>query len=1054
MIDEIPDVARSIAELRKFMDGFVRALDALGENVSAAAPDEVRAFLPLYALIVPVFDERLVRCADLLGRGLRDEALGYEADVPPVLDAVTLLDLASKPQWEAWKGAMEAHDFPLPTMPRMDLAGALFDARNTLIDLKPLLDRWRRLNLSNAPLPERLRMLRLLRQKDSNNEVWFESLVEHEKQRLMEIERDIKAAISAKDEAALAVIVAELAENWVEPPPGRIKLAATSALEGFKSSRVDRQMDEVGRNLAAAYEAKDLDAGRQLRRQWAALLEEKGAAAAGDPRVADAEPATTWVDRHDRLESLSAEIWQSLDAEPSGFRARRQWARSLERMGQEIEDLSEKLHDDIDIAPVERALERISRVLEAFDREERFRRRIMFAGVGVAALLVAGVVIGRQVMLSHEQRVLDAIAEIDKQEARIRAGEIEPLDDVANKLQPSILADPRFAGKLALARGELQKQDERRRRLATGLEEIEKSVRAVETAHQSRKDPLQPWPAEFAAASRRLADVERAGEAVTAAEQAKLVEVRGDLDIAKTRFHGEADAHVESEIREINARVVELRELVNKDRAALIKGVEEQRTRFLDLHRRASAQAAPEADGTYENLRTTSAKVRALIAEDGIVAKQLGELDALAAKWEAFEKALALLDDKLGDWPAYAAQLRAIASGFPDIPEARDYGSCAGAEPMWVAADQWNRLTKTFQPLRNATAAQAQALLEGINALQGAAAEFAPARDFKTQFAAVIQMLATRKPAEVRNAIRTFLDGVWLAELKSLVTVEGDADGFYCIDVPAEGAFFKYVSGWKGGGGWPLKQSGAAAAAVKPAPQLAMRDKLNAMLKLWQAQPEGLQFDQKVVDLLEAVIVQKEVDPILLVVTLRQIFLAARDHSRVLQCPQAVALQDVLKNDRAPDEVIPGIPKEDLKLWVRHDRDILPGYVHAAGKAKEILVQALDAIPHMRQALANEQALLASVAGERLELVGRTGRDAKGLGTAVVRGKAVAGDLWWVDRAGGLKPGGTIDVTGRFTPTRPPAPAGSPLYRKERFGAPAKPQAAGGKAETQEKRGA
>lgn len=1045
MTEDIPEVARSIDSLRKFMGDFANALNALVDGVSATAPNEVRACLPVYSQIIPVFDERLARCADLLRRGLRDEAVGYEADTPALIDAVTLLDLASKPQWEAWKSALDANDFPLPPLPRMDLAAVLVEARNTLADLKPLLDRWRRLNLSNAPLPERLRMLRKLRQKDPNNEVWFESILEHEKQRLMEIERDIKAAITAKDETALTALLDELTDDWTEKPPERLKAAATSALENFKSSRLDRQMAEVGRNLAAAFESRDLDAGRQLRRQWAALMEEKGPDGAGDPLVATVDPAIAWVDRHDRLEALSTEIPQALDTEPSGFQARRQWVRSLERMGQELEDLTEKLHDEVEIEPIERNLERIARVVEAFNRWEIFRRRLMFASVAATALLVAGLVYDRQRRVAHEQRVRDAIAAIEKCEQRITRGNIEDLDAMVQPWLPAVSADPRVSGKLATARAEDDKQTARRKRLDDNIERIERSLQDVEAARQARQDPLQPWPVEFAKATRDLATTK--ADAVTEAEKTRLQTKQNDVDIAKTKFHAKADVYVSDAVREINERLVELRDLVTKDRAALIKGVGEQRERFLDLRRRATAQAAPEAEGEYANLKTASGKARPLVAEDGVVAKQLEELTSLAAKWDGFEKALAGLDGKLGDWPEYAAQLRAIANGFPDIAESRDYGTCADAAAMWDVAAAWNRLSGEIGDIR--VAADAQKLLAGLDALGKAAGQYRPAADFRKRYGELLQAQAKQNPANVKAKIEKFLDSAWLADIRWVVAA---ADGrFYCTEEPQSGDFFKYVVGWKGernDGQWPLKQSTAPAEKVTPAPSVALRDAIRTAIG--KGLPNGPQCDEVMVKILETAIKSEQVDPILRAVTARQVFVAALEECRALQCPAAAALVSSLK-DAQNQGTVPGIPKDYLTLWVKPDRESLRDYVIAKPKASDFLGQVQDVIPAIRQAIAADKGMLASPSGERMVLVGRMGRDAAGRGFAVTRGKVTAGELVTIDVDGAINPAGTIDASGRFTPASPPPPAGSPLWRRDRFGAAAKTSPPG-KPERQENR--
>jgi hypothetical protein len=93
---------QTITELKKFADDFAKALDALVEGVAVDARDEVALYLARYIELVPAVDERLRFCAALLEKGLRHEALGYEADEPALLEAVTLLDLAGRPQWQRW----------------------------------------------------------------------------------------------------------------------------------------------------------------------------------------------------------------------------------------------------------------------------------------------------------------------------------------------------------------------------------------------------------------------------------------------------------------------------------------------------------------------------------------------------------------------------------------------------------------------------------------------------------------------------------------------------------------------------------------------------------------------------------------------------------------------------------------------------------------------------------------------------------------------------------------------------------------------------------------
>jgi len=1047
MTDDMPDVARSLDALRTFMTDFTKRLDALAAGDSATAPHEVRASLPVYAQLVPAFDERLARCADLLRQGLRDEAIGYESDAPALVEAVELLDLASRGQakWEAWKAALGSHGFPLPALPRMDMANALVEAKNTIADLKPLLDRWRRLNLANAPLPERLRMLRKLRQKDPNNAVWFDSIKEYERQRLMVIERDIKAAIAAKDEPALTALVAELDEPWAESPPARLKTAAGGALEGIVGDRWSRQMDEVCRDLAAAFEARDLEAGRQLRKRLAALLGEKSISADAEPRAAAVEPAATWVDRHDRLHTLLLAIPDTLDEEPKRFRDRVRWKQSLQSQQREVEDLAEKLHDEVDAEPIERNLERIARVVEQAEREERNRRRAWFAGLAAAAFLVAGIVIYEQWRASHDRQVRAAVAAIDDCEGRIKAGEEVDPDQVLDRYTVPVKADPRVSGRLVAVRAEKANQDARRARLAATLERIDESIRAVDVARPKRTDPLEPWPVEFAQATRDLAAAD--GDAVTEAEKRRLQSRRNDVDLAKTKFHTAADAHVEEAIRSIDEQLVALRELVVSDRGAVVKGVDEQSDRLGDLRRRATQQAAPGADGDYADLKTITRSARQPIDEGGPIDQKIKALRDKIGNWEAFATTLKLLDAMVGKWDRYAAQLRDITRDFPSIPEAREYGACVDAEPMWVAADAWSAFAAEVGPVR--TPVEAQQVLDGMGKLSEAAGALQPAVDFRKKYGPMLEALANQKPDDLKAAVEKFLDSVWLADIKTVVQTADDPFRYYCLDEPRPGEFPKYITAWKNEV-WPLKPLPNAASDVQPAPQVAMRTNLRAGIP--KLVPTGPQLDELVVKLLEIAITSKNVDPVLQAVTVRQVFIVGRDHCRGLQCAEATALVGALV-DPADTSTITGIPKEALFLWVRPDRDTLAEYRSAAAKARAVLEQAQDTLPAIRRAIEADKALLENPGGERLIVVGRMGRNAAGQPTAVVRGKPEAGDVVTIDAAGAIKPAGAIDAIGRFTAVSPAAPAGTPLWRRIRFGSAAKPSKPADKTPPRENRG-
>ena len=87
-------------------------------------------------------------------------------------------------------------------------------------ELKPLLDRWRRLNIARAPLTSRIEVLRKLRKYDPNCSAWAEMLREFEGYRLAEVESLVVQfqENSVEDEQAYQVAESlrkELSSQWV-----------------------------------------------------------------------------------------------------------------------------------------------------------------------------------------------------------------------------------------------------------------------------------------------------------------------------------------------------------------------------------------------------------------------------------------------------------------------------------------------------------------------------------------------------------------------------------------------------------------------------------------------------------------------------------------------------------------------------------------------------------------------------------------------------------------------------------------------------------------------
>ena len=171
----------TVDEIRLFTEGLRSAYEELLGGLAHTAADRVRDGVATYmSELLPHVGERLLKCQGLLRRGLRDEAIGYALEEPDLKVVASLLNLRrfGKDVYQDWMDASRAYGIvPLQPVPDMRV---LVDAEGEVAEIRPLLDRWRRLNIERAPLCDRISVLRELRGRDATNPVWFETLKQHE----------------------------------------------------------------------------------------------------------------------------------------------------------------------------------------------------------------------------------------------------------------------------------------------------------------------------------------------------------------------------------------------------------------------------------------------------------------------------------------------------------------------------------------------------------------------------------------------------------------------------------------------------------------------------------------------------------------------------------------------------------------------------------------------------------------------------------------------------------------------------------------------------------
>lgn len=968
---------QTITELKKFADDFAKALDSLVEGVALVARDEVAEYLARYNELVPEVDQRLRFCAALLEKGLRHEALGYEADEPALLEAVTLLDLAGRPQWQRWIEVLKALGFPEPQMPKVEVAQELREAQDQTTRLKPLLDQWRRFNLMNAPLPARIATLRQLRKHDPNNEAWHDSLKLHERQRAMQIEADVKAAVAARDEQRLAGLAEELKAQWLEPPQQRIVKAVEGALAAIRGSRIDGEVAQVASGLAAALDARDLEAGQSLRDRWNGLIAAKGAFDADDANVLRALPAVEWVERHDRLDLLFAEVWQLLDARPQTREGRREWVRKLSRMRDEVEDLSEKLHDEIEQEPIERLRTRVARVAGELQREETGRRRLALITVAAVTSVVVGTVVTVVSVMRRREQVQQAVAAVDAQLRKVEEAAVDPAELPAPTLTDWLVKEPVVAAKLSALQEAKRQETERRLGFAQEVAKVTDLIDGL--AKKSDAGTLDPWPEPFVETTKRLTALQQANLAKTPADSAAVEKLAGRLQNAANRFQRAADDVFAGRVTALKDRLDRLRDSARGARDTVAEQLAAISTELRELRGLAGEAGAPGAAGAFAEQRRVSRGTALPLDPDQEIERAIAALRADMTELEKFQAAEKSLGESLGDWKRYAAALESISAEFNKQAAARDYAEAAKEAELWAGLEDWNRFTRDFRPLATLSADQARTLAAAMERVKERAGSLKTAAEFVAGHLPAVQSFAERDPDGIRDSLREWCGREWLGEIPFVVRLP-EGETYYCLQKPEPGRrSFKYQRAWKEGDAWPAPKVQSVEELtpdmIQDSPQGKLGSALEAKELVAMSTARGIAVDELLADMVLRIVNAVDVDPCVRMVNVRKLLSTAQKCSLPFQGPKVAALWAKLDDGAG---AIPDIAVADIAEFLDPDRDENPAYLKVKRFADRILADAAEVGKQLRESIRAERSRLEAAAPAEFICVGRIGRDVEG----------------------------------------------------------------------------
>jgi hypothetical protein len=552
-----------MADYQHVVDGIRGVVQSGHSNGEASLQDLAGA----YAGVCARANERLQRCARLLQQGLRAEAIHYAETEPNLLNLVAALDFPERPEWDeiaAQRG--------LPGAPplNLDAATALNQSYAEHDPLRDLLRRQRRLVLVDAPLTQRLRLLRTLAEQDPGNPIWPEDVRAHEQARLAQVSGEAAGAAAREDVVALERLLDELRDPAWSTPPSRLIQTVAKELRRVQRQRARRELEAIADRLISV-QGLDLEAARGYRDSWQEYAPQ-AYLADDDPLKQRVSSSLAWVEEQDRREEDERTYQEAIAALEAALEGGLEDRDAFDAPRAQVSAIGRSLPRHL--------ARRVDTRLRELARKQR-RRIILGAAVAAALLMTAGALF---------LQVLEARArarEIEKAAAGLtqllEEGDIEAAEEFRRNLAEPIVGAPRMVEPLGRLAAKLQEEEHRKGHLNELLDRLR------------RLEPEEPEPPILVPikAAIRLADEQRTYEEALDGYRKRLerkqaeaerdflgrvervqAEVKGLRDLAAQSI---ASAPIDDQARGLRARL----ERLVKDPSKLVRAPARQGARAL-----------------------------------------------------------------------------------------------------------------------------------------------------------------------------------------------------------------------------------------------------------------------------------------------------------------------------------------------------------------------------------------------------------------------------------------------------------------------------------------
>jgi hypothetical protein len=881
--------------------------------------DQIRAFLQLsdqtrnerleglasaYAENCVDVNQRLARCQRLLQQGLRSEAIQLAESEPRLVDAIQVLDF---PERASWDELAAIYDLRVAPKLMVDAGVVLNEAYVQEEPLQDLLRTHRRLATQRAPLRLRIGVMRKLAAKDPNNAIWLDDLRTFEKARIKQIQVEAAEAVRLQDVAHINRLLAEVQERtWVEPPPKGLVQGLTKADAQLREQQAVAALADLGGRLNDAFNARDPARGRAVRQEWITRIS-SAPPNPGDSIWERVAPALAWLEEEARVAAAVEAHEASLTALTTALDAAGSIPHAeLERLGEEVlrhgRGMPEKLQ------------RRYATRLRAAESARTRRARTIAAGAGAVLLVAASLLfyfIRGFLRAGDAAQAAAAIVEL------LDAGDLNQagsLLDNLEKADPGLLNEP----SLIDVRDRYQKiRDQEKERLR-------KFEEAKSEAERAPSASTEPKSLETARALARLESEKQTIEQIAQRRQADFQSARAK---SETALQPALDA-ISREIYQIGRRL----EAVPLDQAAI--------TDSLQTARRELEALEPDVGLAGEKLQSLAQVLRQKLDETSDrFDERLRQLTLLVKITEAATYSVADQPDRLD---LFAAGLEDYLKSFPSQPCSHAFQKTLNERPLWDSVRAWNRLVSDWKNDRDGlAAAEARRRAMACGQFRAQHVNSPDSADIATyeKYAWGISRRAAgpdnpgKKLREVFSNV--LIERVWMVTVKD--SHKGEVgDRHYTFDQPTVKGEFVVFSSIINPDGKKLSRTLARdlVRSIDLSPQSKIADKFKPILADGFKQST---WETVMIDLVDAILRQPDIDPILQLVLLKRVVAAAVEGSEPLRL-SLEALTNQL--DRARVNVfINWIDPQTVQLaetQVEADR-LIQAVRHTVPSAKQVL---------------------------------------------------------------------------------------------------------------------